>query len=296
MRSVLDLVVVTFNAPRETERFFVSLGYVDVPFRLHVVDNASPEPEVRDVIRGSLGMVERLSLCERVTATFNYDNVGYARACNYGALEPLDELRRRRWLNRWRRGNHDGRPAPYLALLNADTEFRPGVASAIVAHFEANPDVGVIGPRTTNTDGRLTHAGIVRMRRADGQPQDQHRYWLSQDREQANDVMDVPTVSGATYFVRRKMWDALTSCCTYQDVTPGAQGAFLTTPHYFDETFCSYHSRAHGWRVVYLGTVKMIHVWHASSPVGSPLSDGQWRQSHDLFELACKTHDIEVPA
>lgn len=274
MRPVLDLVVVTYQAPRETERFFASLGHVDVPFCLQVVDNASPEDEVREVIRCALPQVQALPLCVTAGAVFNRENEGYAKACNSGAYVPY------------------GWPAPYLALLNADTEFLPGVASAIVDYFEANVDVGVVGPRTTDLRGRLTHAGIFQSRRLG----EQHRYFLSRDRGQANDVLDVPTVSGATYFVRRETWDKLTVCPLYQNASPGAQGAFLATPHYFEERYASAHSWEHGWRVVYLGNVRMIHVWHASSPVGSPLSEGRWKESRQLFERACKAHDIAVPA
>jgi hypothetical protein len=83
-------------------------------------------------------------------------------------------------------------------------------------------------------------------------------------------VLDVPTVSGATYFFRRRMWDAVdvTVRCTARSLLD-AEGAFLPTRHFYEETYCSYHARLHDWRVVYLGTAKMIHLWHRSSTVGS---------------------------
>lgn len=265
MEPVIDLVAVSYQAPVETQRFLDSLQYVDVPFTFTVVDNNSPDDNVRDVLRVAPGLLRDNPNCVSWNLTFSTENAGYARACNSGATQ----------------GN-----APYLALLNSDVEFTPTVVSDVVKYFNAHPDAGVVGPRTTDSDDRLTHAGILR--HSNGR--DQHRGWKEHDSGQYNDVLDVPTVSGATYFVRRATWDELTDCPLYQSSAPDAEGAFLPTQHFYEETFCSYHALAHGWRVVYLGTAHMLHQWHRSSPIGSV----SLAPAEEYFRSACADHGIEL--
>lgn len=266
MRSlpVLDLVAVAYEAPEETEAFLASLRHVDVPFTLTIIDNASPNEAVRSAIQCNLHTVQARDHCRSARYVFNTKNVGYARAVNQGM----------------KMGS-----APYAAILNCDTEFLPEGVSKLVAHFMSHESVGVIGPRTFDSAGRITHAGIITTA---ARPRNHHRGWLSPDPDSYQDTLSVNTVSGATYFVRRSMWDELSACADYLRAAPTAEGAFLPTPHYFEETFCSYHARHHGWEVIYLGAAAMIHQWHRSSPVGSMAMEGAQRQFHD----ACAQHGI----
>lgn len=265
MEPLIDLVVVAYRAPAETRRFLESLDQVDVPFTITLIENASPEPDVRTVLEEGWPRVESLSRCVEAKLIFNAENVGYARACNQGA----------------KRGS-----APVIALLNADTEWREGVGERILDTFSRESRAGVVGPKTTDRQGRLTHAGIIKRGASDT-----HRHWLAQDLGQADDVLDVPTVSGATYFVLREMWDELTACQVYRDFAPNAQGAFLPTRHYFEETFCSYHAQAHGWRVIYDGRAHMIHEWNRSIP-DSRETKALFKESRDLYRRACLVHGI----
>lgn len=262
MQALVDLVAVAYQAPRETEQFLTSLANVDVPFTLCVVENNSPDPKVREILESGIGDVQRLDMCTNASLVLNGTNEGYARAINHGVT--LGE-------------------APYVAALNCDVQFLVGQTYPIVQYFEDHGDVGVVGPRTTNSNNRLTHAGIFQTLTGD-----QHRAWLHPDQSTYWDVRDVPTVSGATYFARRSMWDELTACPRFRRVAPDAEGAFLPTDHFYEETWCSYHARAHNWRCVYLGTSKMIHEWHRSSPPGSiPM-----KEAKALFQHACMTHGI----
>lgn len=264
---LFDLVAVAYRAPVETEAFFQSVRSLQLPVTVTIVNNDEANSTVARIIEKWQDIFARTSNIHGVTVVHRHDNPGYARACNEGAS----------------RGD-----APYIGLLNCDIQFMPGVLEAIASHFQDNPDVGVIGPRTKTTDGRLTHAGILQ----EGM-NDRHRFWLQRDAGQGMDVIDVPTVSGATYFVRREMWEELTLCPSYQRVAPMAQGAFLPTQHFFEETFCSYHAWAHGWAVRYLGTATMIHEWHRSSSPGAPESSGRFAESREYFLRACREHGIE---
>lgn len=45
--------------------------------------------------------------------------------------------------------------APFVLLLNADTQLRPGAAGALAAHFDRHPRAAVVGPRLVYPNGRL---------------------------------------------------------------------------------------------------------------------------------------------
>lgn len=262
---MIDLVAVAYQAPGETARFLQSLENVGVEFTLTVVENNSPDPQVRRVLEQAWDDVLAIPTCVDATLVFNSENVGYARACNAGAVAGS---------------------ANWLALLNCDIRFdNDQCVPRIIDTFIENPDVAVIGPRTTDSQGRITHGGIIK-----GPKNDEQREWRKPDRGQVSDTIEVPTVSGATYFMRRSAWLELTACPLYQQVAQ-ARGAFLPTPHYFEETFCSYHAQAHGWRVLYEGRAKMIHEWNKSSKGNS--ASRFWNESREMYLKACAIHGIE---
>ena len=43
----------------------------------------------------------------------------------------------------------------YLVLLNPDTEVQPGFFKTIIRYLEANPDIGILGPKILNSDFSL---------------------------------------------------------------------------------------------------------------------------------------------
>lgn len=276
----IDLVAVAYQAPEETGRFLASIAkHIDIPFTLTVIDNNSPDPEVRYILKQGLDEITfHPNFCGG-QAIFHPENLGYAKACNLGAKSGT---------------------APIIGLLNCDVQWTPGAGQDIYFAFADIPPlmkgthwqtgaVGVVGPKNVSSDERLTHGGIVRQ--LDGH--DGHRFWMAQDYGQADDVFEAPTVSGSTYFIRRAAWEELTNCPLYQQIAPGAEGAFLPTQHYFEETFCSYHARAHGWKIMYRGDIKLVHEWHKSSPVGGE-ADGMFKKSESYFRDACLIHDIEL--
>ena len=269
MEPILDLVAVVYNAPDETEAFLASLNKVDVPFTCTLIDNNSPDPRILSLLIDWQAQKKPKNMIDR-SIIFKEQNVGYARACNLGASKGK---------------------ARYLALLNCDTEFIYGNTSKIIDLFEEDSSIGIIGPLTYGSDGKITHGGIFKDTNSG---RDLHRGWMVDVNiagDAVKDTCDVPTVSGATYFARRSMWDELTTCPLYREAAgDSVEGAFLPTPHFYEETWCSYHARAHDYRVVYLGSAEMIHQWHRSSPIGSVSLE----PAESMFRDACKVHGIEL--
>lgn len=194
------------------------------------------------------------------------DNVGYARAVNRAARLSNREV---------------------LAIFNADIVLQPGALQKCYEALMLNPEWGVLGPLQVNEQGRVTSTGIFGTKQ-----EPTWRGWQVPVKDEWRDVRDdAVTVSGSAYFIRREVWNSLTSCEVYNSVHPEAEGAFLPTPHYYEETWCSYHASEHGWKVVYYGEVEIVHKWHKASPVGG-WAESQQKKSQAVFRRMCDYHGI----
>ncbi len=140
----LDLAVVilnynTCNLLRDCLRS-VLVGQETVRCQVCVVDNASSDGSA-EMVRHEFPAVHLIE---------NRRNLGYSAGNNVGL----------RWFG------FDGRPAPagapdlprYALLLNPDTVTPPGTFAAMVAYMDANPAIGVAGPRVRRPDGALDKA------------------------------------------------------------------------------------------------------------------------------------------
>ena len=202
------------------------------------------------------------------------DNIGYARAANFVIRNARECM--------------DSDPA-VIAIFNADTRFIDrGCVDSCIDLLMSNDDVAVVGPMQRDSAGKITHAGIVG---TNSKPI--HRGWMSNYPDQYRDITDAVSVSGSAYFIKTSVWDEMTACPLYIQAAPSALGAFLPTQHYYEETFCSYHVREHGYRVLYNGEAEMIHEWHKASEVNGEVDVKIMPESKKLFEHACNLHRIE---
>jgi GT2 family glycosyltransferase len=252
----IDLVVVNYKTPGDLGEFIDSLiaypPWVDAGLTVINVDTHS--------------YVDRLpwaGRCGRVVGVAG--NIGYGRACNLGA----------------RYGGRD-----QIAFFNADVVITPKSLDLCYAALAGNENWGILGPRQVDEAHRIRHAGIF-----GSLTQPLHRGWGETDHGQYCDVLDAVTVSGSAYFVKRSVFEELSKCPIYRQSAPDAQGALLPTPHYYEETYLSYHAQAHGHKVAYYGWATMIHKWHRASPLGG-WADQQMPISQKLFRAACDAHNI----
>lgn len=253
----VDVVVVNYKTPDLLETFCES--YQRHAFEgctLTVVDvfMDSPYPE---------------QIAEKYDAEFLrfQENVGYARACNAGAEHGVNDV---------------------ILLANADTLLTEDLRLCYEAMWwSGSEDWGVLGPRQVDEFNRFTAGGIFGTDQSIGQ-----RGWNDYDAGQYNDIRDdAKSVSGSLYFIKRKVWEELTQCSYMQEAYPGIVGAFIPTPHYYEETCCSYHARAHGYKIVYFGPAKMIHYWHKASEHGG-WADRQVETSKAMMRAFCASHSI----
>lgn len=255
----LDVIVVNYRTPQDLEAFVRSYRAYPptVPSKLWIVDVDPPKEQV----------VGNLRLVEGGDFYISHDqNIGYARAVNDAA----------------QRGHHD-----VLAIFNADVELTKGALDKCYEALMTHPDWAVVGPLQTDGHGRVTHAGIFGTL-----AHPRHRGWHQPVDPAWRDVRTAVSVSGSAYFIARDLWMMLNDCPIFAEMYPEAEGAFLPTSHYYEETWCSYHAQAHGFQVVYFGEVEITHHWHRASAVGG-WAEGQMPYSQAMFRQMCDEHGIE---
>jgi GT2 family glycosyltransferase len=253
----IDLAVVNYRTPYDLAAFTASLDKYPptVDATLTIVDVASTDAQPTTVT-WARGYARRYAV---------NDNIGYGRACNLAAQDGAGDV---------------------IAFFNADVEVTDQAIDACHDALMARDDWAVIGPRQVDQQRRIRHAGIF-----GSNTNPVHRGWQETDNAQYLDIREAVTVSGSAYFIKRAVWDELTNCRLYKEIAPHAVGAFLPTPHYYEETMCSYHCRAHGHTVIYYGPVTMIHKWHRASPLGG-WAEQQMPKSRAYFRYACQHHGI----
>jgi len=260
MPTGLDLCVVSYKTPRHLSDFLSTAEEFQAPGQSTYVRINDPSDEDFAAVAPFLSSV----------LVDTGPNLGYAMSVNRLAAYGQNDI---------------------IGIFNADVTFDSDALAECCDALRSNEDWGVLGPRSLNSAGRVTHAGIFGTH-----SQPAHRGWQGRDSEAFKDIKEAVTVSGSAYFIKRSVWDELTCCSLYQDACSGLydgndranpSGAFLPTDHYYEETFCSYHSAAHGHKVVYYGPSKVIHEWHQSSKVGDPLTDGKMREPRRQCRYAC---------
>lgn len=259
----VDLCVINYNTREKLERLCYELmkGAADVDpelYSLTVADNGSTD-DSREMLRTQPP--------GNITSIIYNDNVGYSNAANQLAAMGT---------------------SPLIGILNADVWLSARDLASIVLAFE-DPDIAILGPKQRDERGHITHAGMFGT-----EATIKMRGWKLPDTEDTHyrDLEESVSIAGSAYFIRRSVWEDLTACPIYQKACPGIDGAFLPTPHYYEETWCSYHARAHGYKVFYDGRTSVGHSWHASHPVGSPM-DKMFSVSQKMFREMCQRHGIE---
>jgi GT2 family glycosyltransferase len=253
----LDVVVIDYRTPDLLKDFVDSYAEHSWPGCTLTVADVDPVS----------GQTKQLA-ADYVASYIGFDrNVGYGRACNESVTLTDGE-------------------GEVILLANADTRLSSGLIECVQALMTFE-NWGALGPRQVNEVNQIVHAGIV------GHERSPHpRAWNEIDYGQHSYIdEDVLSISGSLYFIKRTVWNLLTNCELYRDYQPDANGPLLETPHYFEETWCSYHMRAHGYRTVFYGPVQMIHLWHKASPHGG-WADQQFRTSQHMHRTACAAHGI----
>ncbi len=237
---MLSIVIVSFNTRADLERCLDSLRSAP-PATSHeiiVVDNGSSD--------GSPAAARRWT---NVRVVENPANVGFAAANNIGIAAARGDL---------------------LLLLNSDTIVPAGAIDRLVAEFERDPAVAVVGPRLVDGNGRaeLSFGRMI-------SPLNEWRQKrLQRDDaavERATRQRTYPDwVSGACLLVRRTDADAVGLL---------DERFFMYTE---DVDFCA-SIRARGRRVLFAPEVEVVHLRGRSAAAAPQATNQAYRRSQLAF-------------
>lgn len=190
-----------------------------------VVDSASRDPTVR-MIRERYPQVKLLEQPE---------NLGFTRCNNVGLSAAA------------------GR---YLMLLNPDTEVVGDALPRMIAYLDEHTDVGMIGPHTLNTDGSTQSTrrrfpnvlvGLFESTWLQAYaPTTVLDHYYMADEAVDNAILDADWIQGSAIMARRAV---------YEEVGGLDEGFVM----FSEEMDWCHRAKDAGWRVVYLGTARIIH-------------------------------------
>lgn len=156
------------------------------------------------------------------------------------------------------RGNNQGfvrARGRYLLMLNPDTEVMGDAIAQMVAYMDAHPDVGIVGPRTLNSDGsiqstrRRFHTRWTAFFESTWLEGYAPRHVLDEfyvkDIED-DAIADVDWVQGSALMARREV---------YEQVGGLDEGYIM----YAEEMDWCKRAKDAGWRVVYWGVGSIVH-------------------------------------
>jgi len=221
----VSVVIITYNSSAYIRDCLRSLREAACVREVLVVDNASTD--------GSAELVARDF--PEVRLLTNEKNVGYARGVNRGLRESRE---------------------PFVLVLNPDVRVHPGAIESLWRRMEADPSIGIVGPKLLNPDGTLQHSCrrfytlgtfIARrtfLRRVLPLGGIERRHLMVDEDHDA--AMTVDWLIGAAMLVRREAAD---------EVGPMDERFFL----YFEDVDWCYRMSKRGWRVLYLPEAVMVH-------------------------------------
>lgn len=118
----VSAIVVSHNSGADLARCVSDLLAQSVPVEVIVVDNASDDGSLADLLADA-----------RLQRIDNPDNRGFAVACNQGAAQAR---------------------ADYLLFVNPDCRLPVDAVERLLKHLQSNPELGLLGARLCDADGR----------------------------------------------------------------------------------------------------------------------------------------------
>lgn len=167
----------------------------------------------------------------------------------------------------------------YLLLINTDAFAKPGAVRNLIGYLDANPRVGLVGPRLLNKDGSLQRSCFrfpsptrawaenlwISAAFGSKSPLGDYRRW-AHDRERI-----VDWVVGACCLVRRE---------TYEQVGGFDERFFM----YAEETDWERRMRAAGWEIGFAPSAEVVHLGGASGATERAKTNSHFFDSLDRYE------------
>ncbi len=130
MAEHVTVIIVNYNAGEYLGRCIESLLSSDIPISIIVVDNASHDQSINQVMHLAAGD-------SRIKTLINSENLGYSKACNQG-LKLVN--------------------SDYVCFINPDCEVHTDTMRHLVAALKHNANAALAGGWVTNPDGSTQRA------------------------------------------------------------------------------------------------------------------------------------------
>lgn len=186
----------------------------------------------------------------------------------------------------------EARSAPHVLLLNSDTVVHPGALETLMAYLEANPEVGIVGPKLLNPDGSLQLscrrfpnplAALFRNTPL-GRLFPNNRFtrdYLMKD-FQHDRPMEVDWVSGAAMLARKEMIDRI----------GGLDPEFFM---FCEDTDWCWRAGKAGYKVVYLPSSVVTHAIGRSTDKVPNRMIGRFHRSMGRFYRKNMLPEVALP-
>ena len=232
----LSIIIVNWNGGTLLRRCVETIVSSEpgTSYDIIIIDNASADDSL-DQIRRSESL-KQLFAGEQIRIVKNTENRGFGAANNQGfALTD----------------------APFLFLLNLDTEVRPGTIDTLLRTIKSDETFGVCGPKILNSDGslqisaffnppRVWHTILSQLKLYHLLPHRLRGELLLGRHWDHDRLRSVPMLSGAAMLARRKMIDEV--------------GGFNERFHmYSEDTEWCWRITKANWKLMFVPEAVLLH-------------------------------------
>ncbi|MCF2146678.1 glycosyltransferase family 2 protein [Desmonostoc muscorum LEGE 12446] len=243
----VSILLVNYNGAEILPDCLNSLKkFIDIPsYEIIVVDNASSDSSV-ELITHKFPEVHLLRQTE---------NRGFGAGNNAGAKVASGE---------------------FLFLLNTDTVLTSNILPHLIELMQADPQVGIIGPKLLNRDGSLQISvspalGI----KGEYQARNMHRDYLNNSEQNLieqrfQEIQEVDIIVGAAFFIRSSLFHEL----------GGFDEKFFM---YFEESDLCQRAQYQGYKIIYTPHVSLIHLQGYSIEKAANKMAIEYRRSQIYF-------------
>lgn len=236
MPPELSIIIVNWNGGNLLRRCVETIvsSRPTTSYEVVIIDNAS-EDDSLDQLRSSEPLAP-LFASRQLRISNNFENRGFGAANNQGfALTN----------------------APFLFLLNLDTEVRPGTIDTLMETIKSDSRIGVCGPKIVNTDGslqisaffnppRVWHTILSQLKLYNLLPHRLRGELLLGRHWDHDRLRSVPMLSGAAMLARREMIDEV--------------GGFNELFHmYSEDTEWCWRITKAGWKLMFVPDAVLLH-------------------------------------
>ena len=216
----VSVIIPVFNSAHHTYRCLQSLvAEPNVSLEVIIFDNASTD-----------ATTELLQRCENITVVRSAENLGFVGAVNAAARHA------------------NGR---FMLILNNDATILSGSIRDATGIFDAEPNVGAVGPRIKLATGHVQEAGSIIFQ--DGTTDGYLRNKKNDD-PSGMYMRDVDFCSGVFFLMERSQFASI----------GGLDEAFA--PAYYEDTDLCMRLRARDLRIIYNPSILVEHFEFGSQP------------------------------